>query len=423
MDFVIRASERTFNDHGEIVSQDLIHKVTMTINDGSSNWPVFEFNRLFEPDDENNIHIKFNLLCTKDADYDLRMQFYCTNGQTYYKHLRFTVVDTRRVGLTVYKLKPIPASSTIEALTAVGGREAGNHIFSHYCLEQTQSFYTQYLPESAYKVKYIATRPDGPGARLSHMLVIKGTFNVPVRNESNEIVDWLTVDLKEYLQNSSGLLRQIFEELFDEYDEFGNITNYANYDVYTRHDWVETTPDPSDPEHTVVEIDGDTVKYYIFVSREFDHQFDPDGYGWVGELLGLTENEPDPKDRKIILRDEYIYVPQKHYLCPLDNGKAINDYKPDDFKIYRDETACVVPDIKFLKHIDSYEWVFHNASTLEDINVNSIKEPIVAEDKRIPLPAGYYDIIFRYKLANDPEGRVNEVSLKSAFIQSDEYRT
>jgi len=380
MDFVIRASERVFGDHGEIVSQDLIHKVTMTINDGSEEWPIMEFNKLFEPDMNNNIHIKFNLLCTKDAEYDLRMQFYNTNGESYYKRIHFVVLDTRRAGLTVYKLKSIPKYSTIESLKLQGGKEAGDYLFSHFNLAEIQKYYTQYLPATTNQ--YLSTAVNGHGARLNHMLVVKGVFSVntdPSNPTEQDFFDRLKQSPKtvEVLKN--------------------------NYDIYPRYDGVDDGR---------IHLDTSRAKYYVLVSKEFDYILDQKH---ISNISGLEAGN------KVILRNEYVFIPQKHYLEQLDKGKSINKYNKEDFTIYRDETACVVPDIRYLKYIESYEWVFRNASTLEYINLNSIKEPIVAPTKQVPLPAGYYDIIFRYKLANDPEGRINEVSLKSAFIQSDEY--
>lgn len=373
MDFVIRASERVFNDHGEIVSQDLIHKVTMTINDGSEEWPVMEFNKIFEPDMDNNIHIKFNLLCTKDAEYDLRMQFYNTNGQSYYKHIRFTVIDTRRVGLTVYKMKTIPKYNTIESMKLMNGKEAGEYMFSHFRMPDIQKYYTQYLP----------TAVNGKGARLSHLLVVKGIFET--ENEQGEPVDQDFFDRLETQNRNTFRLLQ------------------TEYDIYPRYDYVDDGR---------IHLDTSRAKYYVLVSKKFDYVLDQKH---ISNILRLEKGE------KVILRNEYVFIPQKHYLEQLDKNKPINEYNEEDFTIHRDETACVIPDIRFLKYIESYEWVFRNASTLETIDLNSIKEPIVAPTEQIPLPTGYYDIIFRYKLANDPEGRINEVSLKSAFVQSDEY--
>ena len=361
---------------------DFIHKTIISIKDDEGQWITRTYGKVFAADDSGRIHVQFNLLFTKDHKYDILVQFVGADSQTYIKKVAFEVIDTRRVGLTVYKLKAIPEGQTFANIQNWQKREAGNHIFTHTLIdikqfdpENIQAYYTQFVPS------YI----KGHGARLNNVLVLVGHVRVG---------DDPFVDFMEYLTEHGG------------YD-ICDYLRYNYYEVPRKYFTLNNGVDAKDG----VNLTSD-VKYYVFISKSYDFVLDPEYIALINRL------NPD-KSQPVILRNDQVFIPQFHYLEPI-SSKTL-----DDFKIARDETICVVPDINFLERISSYEWVFRNASRLEDIRLDSIKEPIVAyTDKRKPLDTGYYDVIFRYKLVDRPDGdeTVHEVTLKSAFIQTDEVR-
>jgi hypothetical protein len=363
---------------------DFIHKTIISIKDNDEDkWITRSFGKVFaaEQDDLKHIHVKFNLLFTKDHKYDIIAQFVGADSQTYIKKVTFKVIDTRRVGLTVYKLKAIPEGQTFENIQNWRKRKAGNHVFTHTLIdvkkfdpENIQAYYTQFIPS------YI----KGHGARLNNVLVLVGQVQI-----GDEPVDFM-----KYLTEHGG------------YD----ICNYLRYNYYEVPRKNFTLNNGIDAKDGVSLTDD--VKYYVFISKSYDFVLNPEYIAMINRL------NPD-KSQPVIIRNDQVFIPQFHYLEPISSNTL------DDFKIARDETICVVPDINFLERISSYEWVFRNASRLEDINLNSIKEPIVAyTDKRKPLDTGYYDVIFRYKLVDQPDSdkTIHEVILKSAFIQTDEVR-
>ena len=368
---------------------DFIHKTVLSIeNDQTGRWDTKTFGTIFSPSDidPTNIHVKFNLLCTKDRTYDLRIQFFNANGQSYVKKICFDVLDTRRVGLTVYRMKAI-AQEDLRYIIEGGesmidfipnnGKKAGGHVFSHTTFDipyedipDEQKYYTQFVP--AFK--------DGHGARVNHTLVIRGFVK--------EVIDDRVVNV------------DIFDKLRETQPRvYADLKKY--YFIYSRHKLIIQG---EDEDMTVEETDLNS--YYILISKEYDYVPNAITINRLSKVNG----------EQIILRNDYSFIPQFHYLEPISTDSL------EDYYIARDETICVVPDIRYLKNISSYEWVFHNASTLEDINLNSVKEPIVAktEDNK-PIPHGYYDVIFRYRLSDEHYmGHVFEVTLDSAFIQMDE---
>ncbi len=369
---------------------DFIHKSIISIKDNDEDkWITRTFSKVFavesddpaDPDGPKHIHIKFNLLFTKDHKYDILVQFVGADSQTYFKKVTFEVIDTRRVGLTVYRLKAIPEGQTFENVQNWRKREAGNHIFTHTLIdikkfdpENIQAYYTQFVPS------YI----KGHGARLNNVLVLVGKVQI-----GDQLVDFM-----EYLSEHGGY----------------EVCDYLRYNYYEFPRKYFTLNNRIDAKNGVSLTDD--VKYYVFISKSYDFVLDP-------EYIVLINQLNPVKSQPVIIRNDQVFIPQFHYLEPISPNTL------DDFKIARDETICVVPDINFLERISSYEWIFHNASRLEDIELNSIKEPIVAyTDKRKPLDTGYYDVIFRYKLVDRPDGdeTIHEVMLKSAFIQTDEIR-
>jgi hypothetical protein len=302
--------------------------------------------------------------------------------------VKFNVVDNRRIGLKVYKLR---ASNRYQPLQQqyeqCAGRASGDHVFSHYNLSEVVNYYAQFKPAEEgvylsetqvpvdyfYETQFLRTKPQSKGARLNNIIVIKGHIIKDINGQQTKqnIFEVMSKDLRQWIE--------------------------LNYYIYDRHT-VTLTRD------SLVE-DRTDINFYIFISKEYE--FKPDAR-YIAYLKNISPKE------KIVYRNEWIYVPQFHYLEPMSTNTL------EDYKVGRNETLCVIPDAKFLKYISEYEWKFYNASTMEYIDLNSIKEPIIADKERREIPVGYYDIIFRYKLSSDPSGQVHEIKLDSAFIQTND---
>lgn len=123
-----------------------------------------------------------------------------------------------------------------------------------------------------------------------------------------------------------------------------------------------------------------------------------------------------PSDFKLIgvpvkdyIRDDYVFYPEFHYL---DEVK-VNTI--DDCTFNQNDVLMVIPDSNYFKYIDKPEWIFENASTdhkKESLKFNSIKTPLIANNKYKLLDKGFYNIKLNYLLDND----LQEVSLNSAFV-------
>ena len=358
-------------------TDDVLKRTTISFNPGD-NWITRTFNTLLEEHDKY-IHVEFNMLLTNEQQYDIRFEFDLTCGEHYTKRIRLDVVDNRRNTLHVYKIKPLEILQT-NTIT-------NDYMFAHTrnCddISNEQITYSQFIP-----------RVSSNGIRLNHMIVIRNA--------------WTGTDGKEYYAypGENGV-ETFINSLNKESVEI--VRRY--YDIHKRYALVETD--------NGVEEDKTQIRYIILISNIFDgDNLDKYANKLVSNIRNsVTDNAlndledrglvlKNPKLFQLVLRADKIYIPQYHYLEELD-GDTLDDYT------ITDETLCVIPDIKYLKRIDGYEWIFRNASTGELFQLPSIKEPLIAPTTYQFLPAGFYDIFFRYRIGTQTQ----VVSLDSAFFQ------
>lgn len=111
-----------------------------------------------------------------------------------------------------------------------------------------------------------------------------------------------------------------------------------------------------------------------------------------------------------LIRDDYVFYPEKHHLEEIATGDNVTI---DDYTFNQYDVLMVVPETKYLKEIDDYEWEFVNISKLDStpIKLKSIQTPFVANSDYKLLDPGFYNIKFRYKLGQI----IQEMTLDSAF--------
>lgn len=147
--------------------------------------------------------------------------------------------------------------------------------------------------------------------------------------------------------------------------------------------------------------ENNNLKYITFVSKKFYEPF--------------PEHMNDHPEYKVI-RNDLVFYPQFHDLVKMSGTKE------SDFTISQYDAVCCAPEIhvsdteskpfKYGRQITSSEWTFINSSN-NDITMHpaSSRQPFVVKNNGLMHP-GYYDIVFKYSLANGIEG---ECKLDSAF--------
>ena len=106
-----------------------------------------------------------------------------------------------------------------------------------------------------------------------------------------------------------------------------------------------------------------------------------------------------------------VFIPDFHTLEKFGGSKL------EDYTIYDDDALCIMPIIKHGKKIQEMMWEFVNVSDLKktSIKIADTAQPFIANYTKKLLDPGYYNVIFRYRLAG--EDQINEIRLDSAFIK------
>ena len=122
-----------------------------------------------------------------------------------------------------------------------------------------------------------------------------------------------------------------------------------------------------DNSHTIhyhtMGIKKGEIDYIICISKQFDYQPDQN---IINQMY----------DREYIYRNEYIFVPQFHYLEKIDTHPLQPQLK--DFIIGGDQALCVIPTIPYGREISGIEWEFINESAGTTIKTQgTIKEPFI----------------------------------------------
>lgn len=325
----------------------------------SKTWEMREDNKIF-----NKGIIDFNLLCRYEGEYEIRMQFESLNGNIYNKVIKFNVIDTEHTGIKIYKIKnrgcPVSISSQI-ILSKWDRNGSGNS--------------SLYQPN-------LSINNNTPRMTNNYSF---GIYKNPLN---------LSDSIKKFIQYIPGKKIDPYESNYD-----GVCLNHLlilegdateDYRIYRDYFMAKK----------IVKKDNKDKIYTICISRKFNRSFNTNNQKYYDYL---------------IYRNDYIYMSDYHELIEFEHNNLYNDRDKRFYEVTDNDALCVIPDISFSRYISDYTWIFRNDSTGKLIELKSIKEPFITNDKSAFLDPGYYSIIFRYRLTN--ENKINEISLESAFIK------
>lgn len=348
--------------HNQKIS-DFIKETRITYTDENGIEQVIVFNDVFKVKN-NKVTIKFNFLAKTAQKYNMYFTFIFGSSKTINHSIEFTVDDTDNITLNLYK---VHAKDDSEGFTKADFNDYS--IYKYFYKIQNdnkENYYTQYLP---YLLPSHELYKNYNGIKLNRVIIVDfRNDNIICNKEFHD----------EYKHDSHNVfyLRAI---MYDDYLE------YAKYDE-------------SDPENV-------KLTYLIYISKKF-----------------FSEPPKELYDNKYsynykVIRDDLGFFPQFHYLEKLD---AYN--KIDDFTIAPYEAFCCaveintengVKDFKYGHLLNEAEWtIVNNSSDFRIERYASTQSPFMANTSKNVLPAGYYDISFKYSLVN---GKTNSYNLNSAF--------
>ena len=103
-----------------------------------------------------NPKVKFSILCQKEGSYEVRLQFDTAKGHTFVKVVKFEVVDTRHIGLKLYKVK---RNAVLNHGDILKPNPINNYTFNRF-EKNDINVHKQYIP-----AKY-----SGNGVGLNHLV-------------------------------------------------------------------------------------------------------------------------------------------------------------------------------------------------------------------------------------------------------------
>lgn len=157
-------------------SNDFIKSEKVTyVHDRKEDWNTFELNRIYRASRDGKVHIDFKLLCTKEQQYDIRLQFESASGRVLTKRLLFNVYDRFNPSISVFKIKSID-NPQYELLLN------DSPIFNAIMIEKDDWNTDVILPDKFKYSQYIQSSQNG--IKLNHMIIAKN-------NNSEQIKQYL----------------------------------------------------------------------------------------------------------------------------------------------------------------------------------------------------------------------------------------
>ena len=84
---------------------DFIKSEQISFNTYFGDWETHKFYHHFKNVVDNYIEVPLNLICTREQDYDLRMQFETASCRVYTINLKFEISDINNIDIMLYKYK------------------------------------------------------------------------------------------------------------------------------------------------------------------------------------------------------------------------------------------------------------------------------------------------------------------------------
>lgn len=85
------------------IQGDFIKSEQISLNTYSGDWLTTKYYHIFDKVVDGKFEIEFNILCTREQDYDIRMQFETASCKVSTINIKFEISDTDNAGITLYK--------------------------------------------------------------------------------------------------------------------------------------------------------------------------------------------------------------------------------------------------------------------------------------------------------------------------------
>lgn len=91
---------------------DWVKSIQLSLNTmGDEEWVTNKYYKHFDKIEDNHIVIDFDIICTREQDYEIRLQLETINCRVYTINLKFEISDIDNVGINLYKFRKKDALS------------------------------------------------------------------------------------------------------------------------------------------------------------------------------------------------------------------------------------------------------------------------------------------------------------------------
>lgn len=146
----------------ELNNTDFIKSESITfIHDNETDWRTYKQYKIYRPSRNGRVQIEFNLLCTKEKEYDIRFSFESANSKVFTKNIKFNVVNNYVPSLNIYKIvaKNNPSLDDLHNKPILYN-SISRQLINTFNDTLELPYYTQYVTSSRDSLK------------LNHMLVV-----------------------------------------------------------------------------------------------------------------------------------------------------------------------------------------------------------------------------------------------------------
>lgn len=157
--------------------------------DKKENWETFNQYRIYKPSKDNYVHIDFNLLCTKEREYDIRLQFESATSKVFTKRIVFKTIDEYIPTINLYKVKAKPSPLQTDLYDENGILNTTPLLYNAISRQPGKLFtgietYTQFI--------------NGGDVKFNHMLIL--TESQESQIQQNNLNDYFRLNLSKHIK-------------------------------------------------------------------------------------------------------------------------------------------------------------------------------------------------------------------------------
>ena len=403
--------------------------------DGSST-PLFErhTDRFNHTPVEGKVNTSFNLLIREIGSYKVQLQFRRSDGVTYIKVIEFEVDGDNYQKLTMYKLVPRYPKNEINLFTIKEWMQSNDSVplqfgnIADFVLNPVQALLTHYDETTSNEPKivysqFISTTKEAilNTVHANQVIIIEcgnSIPNVKIGSKNTGFEETL-IDIIQAIDSDTGISAIMPDVVWIAMDRFGNIIH-------------DDEGYPIEHDDILVDMTDGQTRYYIGINRQPIYDGNPNYCEYKIVSNGGA---------KCFVREMFIpYLYKLEHFGEITQFEAIaqqlteeeifqRKLAEDTYVLNKTDVVCFLPELRCVRRPSGFMWKYICQTTNEEITplsfrpkdenvIPTILQPLFGRyDFKILPSAGYYDILFKYKMDDNQDENITK-TVASQFIIS-----